>query len=75
VDFQTVLDEINSWPAEDRLRLFHVLKESGIEDEPPMELCDELYEEVLRRAEAYKRDPSRSITLEEYAARRRNGRG
>lgn len=73
MDFQTVLDEINSWSATDRLRLFHLLKESGIEDEAPTELCDELYEEVLRRAERFKQDPSRSITLEEYAARRRKG--
>jgi putative addiction module component (TIGR02574 family) len=65
MDLQTVINEVDSWPVEDRLRLMEEIWE-GLRDqgfEP--ELTDELKAMLDRRLEALDANPENVKTWEE----------
>jgi putative addiction module component (TIGR02574 family) len=69
MDYQSVRDEVESWPVDDRIRLvqdvWDRLADHG--DEP--ELTMELKAELDRRMEELDRDPDVGVPWEEVKAR------
>lgn len=69
MDYQSVRDEVESWPVDDRIRLvqdvWDRLADHG--DEP--ELTMEMKAELDRRIEELDRDPDAGIPWEEVKAR------
>lgn len=69
MDYQSVLDAVESWPVDDRLRLVHEVWDrlAGRGDEP--DLSDELKAELDRRAAELDRDPGVGVPWDEVKAR------
>jgi putative addiction module component (TIGR02574 family) len=74
MDLTAVLQEIQSWPVEDRLELVFRVWDQLIDDDWQPELTDELKAELDRRLAAYQADPDNVLTWEQVVARVRRPR-
>ncbi len=68
MDLQTVLNEIDSWTVEERLRLLHEVWERLPQEGPPVELSDSLKGEIERRLAAYESNPKSAVPWEQVRA-------
>lgn len=75
MDLQTVLTAVESWPAEDRLRLIEEVWD-GLDSLPEgIGLTEAQKQDLQRRLDAYQDDPKAGSTWEEVKARLQgNGR-
>lgn len=69
MDFKAVLTEVQSWPAEDRLRLIEVVWDGLSDAGTEPELSDDLKDLLDRRLEALDRNPDAVIPWEVVEAR------
>ena len=69
MDLKAVLTEVQSWPAEDRLRLVEDVWDGLSNDGPELELTDDLKDLLGRRLEALDRNPDAVIPWEVVEAR------
>ncbi len=69
MDFKAVLAEVQSWPAEDRLRLIEEVWDGVSEEGPQPELNDDLKDFLDRRVEALDRNPDAVVPWEVVEAR------
>ena len=69
MNYQSVLDEVESWPVDDRLRLVQEVWERLVDrgDEP--ELTEEMKAELVRRIEESDRNPDAGVPWDEVKAR------
>ena len=74
MDSTTILQEVRSWPATDRLELVFQIWDQLVEDGWQPELTDDLKSELDRRLAAYKADPTRVLTWEQVLAHVRRPR-
>jgi putative addiction module component (TIGR02574 family) len=69
MDYQAVLDEVESWPIGDRIRLVQDVWDRIGEQGHEPGLTAEMKAELDRRIEAMDRDPSSGVPWEEVKAR------
>jgi putative addiction module component (TIGR02574 family) len=69
MDYQTVLDEVESWPIDDRVRFVRDVWDRLVEQGYEPELTDAMKAELDRRVEELDRDPGSGIPWEEARAR------
>ena len=75
MDLQTVLSAVESWPAEDRLRLIEEVWETLEADSAaPGSLTEAQKNDLQRRLDAYRDHPRAGSTWEEVKARLQEGR-
>lgn len=69
MDFQEVLNEVESWPVDDRIRLVQEVWDglAGMSDDP--ELTAEMRAELDLRIEEMDRDPSAGVPWEQVKAK------
>lgn len=69
MDLQTVLNAVERWPTEDRVRLIDEIR-SGLENVPEtLTLTDAQKQDLQRRLDARQDDPKRGSPWEEVKAR------
>ena len=69
MDYQSVLNEVESWPVEDRVRLVENVCDRLAELGYEPELTDEIRAELDRRLEELDRNPGAGVPWEEVKAR------
>lgn len=74
MDLQTVLTAVESWPAEDRLRLIEEVWESLEADPEASALTEAQKEDLQRRLDAYRDNPRAGSPWEEVKARIQGGK-
>lgn len=74
MDLQTVLTAVESWPAEDRLRLIEEVWESLEADPKASALTEAQKEDLQRRLDAYRDNPRAGSPWEEVKARIQGGK-
>ena len=68
MDLQTVLDEVDSWPVEDRIRLVQEVWDRLAGQGHGPELSDEVKAELDRRLAAHEANPDAAIPWEQVEA-------
>lgn len=74
MDLQTVLTAVESWPAEDRLRLIEEVWESLEAAPEAAALTDSQRQDLQRRLDAYRDDPKAGSPWEEVKSRLQGGK-
>ena len=75
MDLQTVLTAVESWPAEDRLRLIERVWDGLAATSEAGALTEAQKSDLQRRLDAYRANPKAGSSWEEVKARlQRNGR-
>ena len=74
MDISATLQEIQSWPLEDRIELVQRAWDSIEESDWTPELTDDQKAELDRRVEAFKANPNEAITWESIVAHVRRER-
>ena len=69
MDLQTVLTAVDSWPAEDRLRLIEEVWERLAAEPEAVALTRAQEQDLQRRLDAYRDDPRAGSPWEEVKAR------
>ena len=69
MDLQTVLTAVDSWPAEDRLRLIEEVWERLAAEPEAVTLTRAQEQDLQRRLDAYRDDPRAGSPWEEVKAR------
>ena len=69
MDYQSVLNEVNAWPINDRIRLMRDVCDRLLDDEDEPELTEETKAEFDRRIEELDRNPEVGIPWEVAKAR------
>ena len=69
MDYQAVLNEVESWSIDDRIRLVQDVWDGLADDDFEPELTDDMKAELDRRVEAMKRNPDSGVPWEEVKAR------
>jgi putative addiction module component (TIGR02574 family) len=69
MDYQSVLNEVESWPIDDRLRLVQDVWDRLVDQGHEPELTEELKAELDRRIEEMDRNPDSGVPWEEAKAR------
>lgn len=69
MDLKTVVDEVGSWPAEDRLRLIGEVWDSLAVHPEAIELTEAQKLDLQHRLDAYRNDPKAGSSWEEVKAR------
>jgi putative addiction module component (TIGR02574 family) len=73
MDLKTVVNEVGSWPAEERLRLIEELWESLAIAPEAVAMTDAQKQDLQRRLDAYRDDPKAGSPWEEVKARLQGG--
>ncbi len=68
MDYQSVLDEVESWPIDDRLRLVQDVWDRLAAGGQEPELSDEMKTEIDRRLAAHAANPEAAIPWEQVEA-------
>lgn len=71
MDLKTVLAEVQSWPAEDRLRLIEEVWDTFPEEGPEPELTQGVKDLLDRRLAALEKNPDAVVPWEQVEARAR----
>jgi len=69
MDYQSVLNEVESWPIDDRLRLVQDVWDQLADQGYEPELTEEMKAELDRRIEEMDRNPGAGVPWEEVKAR------
>jgi putative addiction module component (TIGR02574 family) len=69
MNYQSVLDEVESWPIEDRIRLVQDVSERLADQSDSPELTDEMKAELDRRIEEMDRNPEAGVPWEAVRTR------
>jgi putative addiction module component (TIGR02574 family) len=69
MNYQSVLNEVESWPIEDRIRLVQDISDRLLDQGDSSELTEELKAELDRRIEEMDRDPEAGVPWEVVKAR------
>ncbi len=69
MDYQAVLDEVESWPVDDRVRLVQDVWDRLVDRGYEPELTEAMKAELDRRVEELDRDPDAGVPWEEVKAR------
>ena len=69
MNYQSVLDEVESWPVDDRLRLVQDVWERLVDRGDGPELTEEMKAELNRRIEESDRNPDACVPWDEVKAR------
>jgi putative addiction module component (TIGR02574 family) len=69
MDYQSVLDEVESWPVDDRVRLVHDLWDRLVGEGYEREITPEMKAELDRRIDELDRDPGVGIPWDQVKAR------
>ncbi len=69
MDYQTVLNEVESWPVDDRVRLVQDVWDRLADQDYEPELTAEIKAELDRRIEELDRNPAAGIPWEAVKAR------
>jgi len=69
MDYQAILNEVESWPVDDRVRLVQDLWDRLVDQGYEPELTAETKAELDRRIEELDRNPAAGIPWEEVKAR------
>jgi len=69
MDYQAVLNEVESWPVEDRIRLVRDVSDRLVDQDYEPELTEEMKAELDRRIEEMDRNPEAGIPWEVVKAR------
>ena len=69
MDYQSVLDEVESWPMDDRIRLVRDVWDRLVDQGYEPELTEEMKAELDRRIEEMDRNPESGGPWEEIKAR------
>jgi putative addiction module component (TIGR02574 family) len=68
MDLQSVLNEVDSWPIEDRIRLVQEVWDRLAGQGPQLELSETMKAEIDRRLAAHAADPTAAIPWEQVEA-------
>jgi putative addiction module component (TIGR02574 family) len=69
MDYQSVLNEVENWPIDDRIRLVQDVLEHLVDRRDEPELTDEMKAELDRRIDELDRNPEAGIPWEAVKAR------
>jgi putative addiction module component (TIGR02574 family) len=69
MDYQSVLNEVETWPIDDRIRLVEDVWERLVDHGYEPELTEEMKAELDRRIEEMDRNPDAGIPWEDARAR------
>lgn len=69
MDYQAVLNEVESWPIDDRIRLVQDVWDRLVDQGHEPELTEEMKAELDRRIEEMDRNPDSGVPWEEVKAR------
>lgn len=69
MDYQAILNEFDSWPIDDRVRLVRALWDRLVDEGVESELTEEMKVELDRRIEELDRDPDAGVPWEKVKAK------
>ncbi len=69
MDYQSVLNEVETWPIDDRIRLVEDVWDRLVDQGYEPELTEEMKAELDRRVEEMDRNPGSGVPWEEVKAR------
>ncbi len=69
MDYQSVLNEVETWPIDDRIRLVQDVWDRLVDQGYKPELTEEMKAELDRRVEEMDRNPGSGVPWEEVKAR------
>jgi putative addiction module component (TIGR02574 family) len=69
MDYQTILNDVESLPVDDRIRLVQEVWDRLEDQGPDLELSEEMKVELNRRVEELRRHPELGVPWEEVKAR------